>query len=53
MKRPWYSGWQWRDLPLILVCTAILLAFCVGSVYVIVHVLLGLLAHVRHAVNHP
>jgi hypothetical protein len=53
MKRPWYAGWQWRDLPLVLFCAAIVL----GSVYIAAaltaHVLVSVLRHVQHSLNHP
>lgn len=53
MKRPWYSGWQWRDLLPVIISIVVLVVFA----YVVVRgsalVIVAVMHHIRHSLHHP
>lgn len=54
VDRPaWFHWWQLRDIAPVLICALILCAFLGICAVAVAHLLIAVMAHVRHALHHP
>jgi len=53
VSRPWWSAWQHRDLPLVVVSIVVVVGFLAGVAYLTGHVMVLVMDHIQKALNHP